>query len=119
MYRKITFRPWGWWMDLYEEPGYKTKIITINEGQQLSLQKHEHRDETWTIARGKGEIFSGNFWQIARKGKVVKIKRGSEHRAKAIGDQLVIIEVQHGEKLSEDDIVRIEDDYGRVQENTE
>ena len=116
MYRQIKFRPWGWWMNLYEEPGYLVKIITINKGHQLSLQQHKHRDETWTIARGKGEIFSDNFWQTAREGKEGKIRKGSPHRAKAEDDNLVIIEVQHGEILSEDDIIRMEDDYGRVAE---
>jgi mannose-6-phosphate isomerase-like protein (cupin superfamily) len=116
MYKQINFRPWGWWMNLHEEPGYLVKVININKGHQLSLQKHKHREESWTIARGKGEIFCENFWQVARQGKMVKIKEGTPHRAKATDDNLVIIEVQHGEILSEDDIYRIEDDYGRVVE---
>ena len=115
MYKQINFRPWGWWMNLQEEPGYKIKLITVKDGEQLSLQVHEHRDETWTIARGKGEIFSDNFWQVAREGKVVKIPRGMVHRAKGGEGNLVILEVQHGEILSEDDITRIEDDYGRIE----
>ena len=119
MLRKFFFRPWGWWIAIYEGSDYLVKVIHINKGQQLSLQKHEHRDETWTIAEGKGEIFCDNFWQMARKGKMVTIKKGTPHRAKAADESLVIIEVQHGDVLSEDDIIRIEDDYGRVQENLE
>ena len=54
MYKQINFRPWGWWMNLHEEPGYLVKVININKGHQLSIQHHKHREESWTIARGKG-----------------------------------------------------------------
>ena len=119
MLRKITFRPWCWWQALFQGPGYLAKIINVNKGQQLSLQYHKHRRETWIIASGVGEVFANGIWQIARTGKCIHIPVLGTHRIKATDKDLVLIEVQFGEKISEDDIVRIEDDYGRVQKNLE
>ena len=119
MLRKITFRPWGWWQALFQGPGYLAKIINVKKGQQLSLQYHKHRSETWIIASGKGEVFANGIWQKARTGKCIHMPVLGTHRVKADETDLVLIEVQFGDKISEDDIVRIEDDYGRVQKNLE
>ncbi len=115
MLRKITFRPWGWWKNLFQGSGYIAKVITIKKGEQLSLQRHQYRSETWIIASGEGEIFANGIWQKTRLGKCVHIPVQSIHRAKATTEDLVIIEVQFGKKLSEKDIERFEDDYGRVE----
>ena len=114
MMSKYNYRPWGWWRNLYKGPGYLVKIIFINDGEQLSLQTHKHRDETWVIADGEGEVFCNGFWQHARKGKCYHVPVNSIHRAKGGKGNLLIVETQHGDKLSEDDIERLEDDYGRV-----
>ena len=53
MLKKITFRPWGWWQALFKGPGYLAKIINVKKGQQLRLQYHKHRSETWIIASGE------------------------------------------------------------------
>ena len=119
MLRKITFRPWGWWQALFQGPGYLAKIINVKKGQQLSLQYHKHRSETCIIASGVGEVFANGIWKIARTGKCIHIPVLGPHRINATDKDLVLIEVQFGEKISEDDIVRIEDDYGRVQKNPE
>ena len=66
-----------------------------------------------------GEVFANGIWQIARTGKCIHIPVLGTHRVKATDEDLVLIEVQFGDKISEDDIVRIEDDYGRVQKNLE
>ena len=119
MLRKITFRPWGWWQALFKGPGYLAKIINVKKGEQLSLQYHQYRSETWIIASGVGEVFANGIWQIARTGKCIHIPVLGTHRIKATDEDLVLIEVQFGDKISEDDIVRIKDDYGRVQKNLE
>ena len=119
MLRKITFRPWGWWQSIFKGPGYLAKVINVKKGEQLSLQYHNHRSETWIIASGEGEVFANGIWQKARTGKCIHIPVKGTHRIKADKTDLVLIEVQFGDKISEDDIVRIKDDYGRVQENTE
>ena len=119
MLRKITFRPWGWWQALFKGPGYLAKIINVKKGEQLSLQYHQYRSETWIIASGVGEVFANGIWQIARTGKCIHIPVLGTHRVKATDEDLVLIEVQFGDKISEDDIVRIKDDYGRVQKNLE
>jgi len=119
MLRKITFRPWGWWQSIFQGSGYLAKVINVKKGQQLSLQYHNHRSETWIIASGQGEVFANGIWQIARTGKCIHIPVKGTHRIKADQEDLVLIEVQFGDKISEDDIVRIEDDYGRVQKNPE
>ena len=83
MLRKITFRPWGWWQALFQGPGYLAKIINVKKGQQLSLQYHQHRSETWIIASGEGEVFANGIWQKARTGKCIHIPVMGIHRIKA------------------------------------
>ena len=111
---KIHFKPWGWYKELYEGPGYKLKIIHIKEGHQLSLQSHQYRSEVWNTVSGEGEFFVGGVWSIARIGNCIKVPSKTIHRAKAGKEGLMFVEIQFGEKLSEDDIQRLEDDYGRV-----
>jgi len=106
-------RPWGRWEEYLNEPGYRVKRIIVNPGQRLSLQKHQHRQEHWVIVRGTG-LFSLDA-DIVRvvKGDRVHIPVGGVHRIENDGeDYLVLIETQLGLCI-EDDIIRLEDDYGR------
>ena len=108
-------RPWGWFEDLLEAPGYKVKRLLVHSGRQLSLQRHRHRSESWTVVDGHGALFCGDQWYEARPGLMLTIPCGTIHRARAARQQdLVIMEVQHGDLLREDDIERLQDDYGRV-----
>ncbi|MAR06439.1 MAG: mannose-6-phosphate isomerase [Cyanobium sp. NAT70] len=107
-------RPWGWFEDLLEEPGYKVKRLFVRSGQQLSLQRHAHRSESWTVVSGNGRLLCSEQWHDAHPGIMLSIPEGAVHRAQAGSMNLVILEVQHGAVLSEDDIERLQDDYGRV-----
>lgn len=106
-------RPWGRWEEYLNEPGYRVKRIIVNPGKRLSLQKHEHRSEHWVIVRGKGKFTLDNDIKSVAEGDTVFIPLGGVHRIENDGtDYLVIIETQLGLCL-EDDIIRLEDDWGR------
>ena len=107
-------RPWGWYEDLLEGPGYKLKRLLIRNGQRLSLQRHQHRSENWTVVSGEGELFCDGHWHQATPGSTLHIPCGAIHRARGGAGDLLIIEVQHGTHLEETDIERLEDDFGRV-----
>ncbi|MGC6483052.1 MAG: phosphomannose isomerase type II C-terminal cupin domain [Synechococcus sp.] len=109
-----TIRPWGWHEEVLQGHRYKLKRLWLNPGQRLSLQRHHHRSETWTVAEGHGSLLCNNTWSEASTGSTLHIPCGAVHRAKAGNQGLLLIEVQHGAVLSEDDIERLEDDYGRV-----
>jgi|TARA_R110000744_G_scaffold10335_4_gene32185 mannose-6-phosphate isomerase len=108
-------RPWGSFRVLLDEPEVKVKRITVKKGQRLSLQLHTKRDELWSIISGYGTVQVGNkSWGISQ-GSVVKINRYDTHRVKSDGfHDLVFLEIQTGE-CQENDIVRIEDDYDRME----
>ena len=107
-------RPWGWYEDLLDGPGYKLKRLWLDSGQRLSLQRHQHRSENWTVAAGDGVLFCDGVLKDATPGITFHIPCGAVHRAQG-GDQgLMLIEVQHGALLQESDIERLEDDFGRV-----
>jgi mannose-6-phosphate isomerase-like protein (cupin superfamily) len=106
-------RPWGRWEEYLNEPGYRVKRIVVHPGQRLSLQKHEHREEHWVIVRGEGVFSLDGTDHRIRPGDALHIPKGGVHRILNDGsDHLVIIETQLGLCI-EDDIIRIEDDYGR------
>lgn len=107
-------RPWGWYEDLLSAPGYKVKRLLIRRGQQLSLQRHRHRSESWTVVQGDGALLCDEHWQEVTAGAMLTIPCGTIHRARGGDADLIILEVQHGEDLREDDIERLQDDYGRV-----
>ena len=113
--KSIVKKPRGSFEVLEEGEKYTLKRINVIPNGVLSLQRHQHRSETWIIASGEGEIFANGIWQKTRLGKCVHIPVQSMHRAKATTEDLIIIEVQFGKKLSEEDIERFEDDYGRVE----
>lgn len=111
---KLENRPWGGYMILLDEKNYKVKKLIINPKKRFSLQYHNKRTETWTIVRGKLEITIGDNKGIYSYGQTVSVPVGTTHRIKNIGDETAeIIEVQTGTYFGEDDITRLEDDFGR------
>jgi len=111
---KIYHRPWGIYITLALEDGYQVKIITVNPNQQLSLQKHFKREEYWTVVKGEPTIRVGDISKNYKVGDSIFIPLEALHRIENRAIQPAqIIEVQIGNYLGEDDIVRIEDIYGR------
>jgi len=108
-------RPWGTYASLKEEDGYKVKRITVKPGEALSLQYHHQRAEHWVVVRGKAIVQVGEVEHETLPGQYRYIPLKEKHRLINIGkDELVLIEVQCGGYLGEDDIVRLADTYGRV-----
>jgi mannose-6-phosphate isomerase-like protein (cupin superfamily) len=108
-------RPWGYYEVLHEEPGCKVKKFVVTPGKRLSLQRHRHRAEHWVVVRGEGMITCGADTVRLLPGESIDIPLGELHRAGSAGpEDLVVIEVQMGKYLGEDDIERFEDDYGRA-----
>jgi mannose-6-phosphate isomerase len=107
-------RPWGSWHVLDEGPGYKVKRIEVRPGERLSYQTHDHRAEHWTVVRGTATcVLDGDTFEV-KTGSSVDVSLGTPHRIANLHDEdLVLIEVQRGDYLGEDDIVRLDDDYGR------
>jgi mannose-6-phosphate isomerase-like protein (cupin superfamily) len=108
-------RPWGTYFNIHESPKYLVKEITINPGARISLQFHYSRSEHWVCISGIAcvEVMDKQRW--VRPGESIFIPQGVKHRLTNPGViPLVIVEVQMGELLSEDDIVRIDDDYNRT-----
>ena len=107
-------RPWGSWQVLDEGDGYKVKRIVVNPHSRLSYQYHQRRAERWTVVYGKATCVVDGVTTIAGPGDCVDVELGQAHRICNDEDQvLVVIEVQLGDYTGEDDIVRLEDDYGR------
>jgi mannose-6-phosphate isomerase-like protein (cupin superfamily) len=108
-------RPWGQWRVLHAGEGYVVKHITVNPGARLSLQYHHGRSESWTIAAGTGTVTNGDQQLTMTTGDSTYIAATAVHRIENLScEALVLIEVQMGENLDEEDIVRIEDSYGRT-----
>lgn len=110
-------RPWGTYTVLEEGPRFKIKDIEINPKARLSMQYHHHRSEHWVVVRGTARITNGDKMLILKENESTFIPQGQRHRLENPSDEpLNIIEVQCGDYVGEDDIVRVEDMYGRVQE---
>ena len=111
-----SYRPWGWYqtMDLGER--FRVKRICVKPGAKLSLQKHYHRSEHWTLVRGTADIIIGHEARRLHENESVYIPQGAIHRLSNPGKiPIEMVEVQTGCYLEEDDIERIEDDFGRVE----
>lgn len=107
-------RPWGNYTVLDEGEGYKVKRIEVLPGKRLSYQKHAQRAEHWFVTHGTAKVTLDDEEFFVRKGEAIDIKLGTAHRVENPGDEvMVFIEVQQGDYLGEDDIVRLEDDFGR------
>ena len=102
-------RPWGTYTVLEEDPSYKIKRIEVKPGASLSLQMHHHRSEHWIVVSGMAKVLNGDRELFVGTNESTYIPAGHKHRL-----DLVMIEVQSGQYLGEDDIVRFEDNYGRV-----
>lgn len=111
---KYDERPWGTFTVLDEGEGYKVKRIEVYSGKRLSYQKHAQRAEHWFVVQGEAKITLDGEEVIKRVGEYVDIEIGTAHRVENAGEELLIfIEVQRGNYLGEDDITRLEDDFGR------
>jgi mannose-6-phosphate isomerase-like protein (cupin superfamily) len=107
-------RPWGNYRILHREPGMQVKRLEVKPGMRFSLQKHNHRSERWIVVAGAGTATLGKKDIAVSKGSFIEVPCGEPHRMANTGtDFLVLIEVQFGDYLGEDDIVRLEDDFGR------
>ena len=110
-----TERPWGWYDVIDQGDRYKVKNIMVKPGHRLSLQKHHHRTEHWIVVKGTAEVQLNNNLQLLGENQSIYVPLGCEHRLSNPGKiPLSIIEVQSGAYLEEDDIVRFEDDHGRL-----
>jgi mannose-6-phosphate isomerase len=109
-------RPWGSWHVLDEGPGYQVKRLVVHSGGRLSYQTHALRAEHWIVAHGTATcVLDGDTVEV-KAGGFVDVPVGTPHRiANLHDDDLVVIEVQRGTYLGEDDITRLEDDYGRLE----
>lgn len=112
--REPIARPWGTYTVLEEGPGYKIKKIVVEPGQKLSLQWHDHRAEHWVVIEGTAKVTCGDRILEMRPNESTFIPQGERHRLENPGNvPLIIIEVQTGSYVGEDDITRIDDIYGR------
>jgi mannose-1-phosphate guanylyltransferase/mannose-6-phosphate isomerase len=112
---RTVHRPWGTYTVLEEGPRFKIKRITVKPGASLSLQYHHHRSEHWIVVTGTARVDDGDKEQLVQTNESTYIPAGRPHRLSNPGvTELAIIEVQCGEYLGEDDIVRMEDKYGRA-----
>ncbi|HLN98226.1 MAG TPA: phosphomannose isomerase type II C-terminal cupin domain [Pyrinomonadaceae bacterium] len=112
-------RPWGTFTVLDEVDGFKVKRIEVWPGKRLSYQKHAQRAEHWFVVQGTARVTLDDVVTIVSAGQAVDIPIGAAHRVENAGDEtLVFIEVQRGRYLGEDDIVRLQDDFGRVVEQS-
>ena len=109
-------RPWGTYEVLLEEPTYKVKRIIVQPHQRLSLQSHQHRSEHWVVVEGLATIWVGDKIEDVAPNETRHIPKGVKHRLENKLDRpIVVIEVQCGNYFGEDDIMRYEDDYGRLE----
>ena len=114
MHRKI-YRPWGYYEILADESRWQVKLIRVNPEGKLSLQMHHHRSEHWIIVKGTAKVEIDKKIDILSENQSIYIPLGSKHRLTNPGRiPLILIEVQSGSYVGEDDIVRYEDKYGRL-----
>lgn len=112
---KTSHRPWGYFTVLEEGERYKIKRIVVNSLQKLSLQMHYHRSEHWVVVKGTAKVTIGESEKLICENESVFVPKGSVHRLENPGKvQLELIEVQVGEYVGEDDIIRLEDIYQRT-----
>ncbi|MEI6127020.1 MAG: phosphomannose isomerase type II C-terminal cupin domain [Pseudomonadota bacterium] len=108
-------RPWGFFIVLSDEPDYKAKKIVVNPGKRLSLQRHKQRSEHWFMLSGKARVTLDTEIKSIAGGHSIDIPRGCLHRIENTGtEDLAYIEIQTGDYFGEDDIERLEDDFGRA-----
>jgi mannose-1-phosphate guanylyltransferase/mannose-6-phosphate isomerase len=112
---RTSYRPWGGFSSVLMGERFQVKRLFVKPGKQLSLQKHHHRSEHWIVVRGTAEVQIGDHKQILRENESIYIPQGEIHRLSNPGKILLeLVEVQTGSYLGEDDIVRLEDTFGRI-----
>lgn len=112
---KTVFRPWGWYTCLADGEGYLTKVICVSPKQKLSIQSHNHRSEHWVVLEGHAKVVLNDKDYLLEAGQSIDIPVQAKHSLQnPYEEELKIIEVQKGDYISEDDIIRYEDIYGRV-----
>jgi mannose-6-phosphate isomerase len=112
---KSDVRPWGRWEVVLEEPSYRVKRIVVLPGKRLSYQTHKRRSEHWVVVGGRGLATLDGRQVPLGPGDSVDVPLQAPHRMANPGtEDLVFIEVQRGSYFGEDDIVRLEDDFGRA-----
>ncbi len=107
-----TKRPWGSFTRFTNNEPSTVKLLHVNKGEQLSLQYHEKREEFWKVIEGSPKIVVGEETFVAQVGDEFNVAIKVKHRISAPNDNVVILEISRGE-FDEDDIVRLEDVYGR------
>lgn len=113
--RKTEYRPWGFYTNIAESEGFLVKIIHVNPGQKLSLQSHNHRSEHWVVVSGTAKVILENKEYELKTGQNIDIPLKAKHSLQnPYKEPLEVIEIQRGNPLIEEDIVRYEDMYGRV-----
>ncbi|HEY4493507.1 MAG TPA: phosphomannose isomerase type II C-terminal cupin domain [Candidatus Paceibacterota bacterium] len=105
-------KPWGEFREFAINEPATVKILSVNKGQEFSLQKHEHRGEFWRVLSGHPDVVIGDKMYKGKKGDEFTAQVGVTHRIAAPEDDVEILEISRGE-FDEDDIVRLEDKYGR------
>ena len=111
-------RPWGHYDVLLDTDYCKVKQITVKPNQRLSYQRHEKREEYWTIVKGQATVTLNDKETVLSEGQQIHIPLQTNHRiANKFSEPLIFIEIQRGSYFGEDDIIRIEDDYGRIKNN--
>ena len=111
---KKVHRPWGYYLSIEENNYWQIKKIIVNPKASLSLQMHNHRSEHWIVVQGKAKVQLNEDTKILSKNESIYIPIKSKHRlSNPTESHLVLIEVQTGEYLGEDDIIRFDDIYGR------
>ena len=112
---KFDRRPWGTFTVLDEGENFKVKRIEVLPGKRLSYQKHAQRAEHWFVVRGTAKVTLDDREINVSAGEAIDIAVGSAHRVENSAEELLVfIEVQRGSYLGEDDIVRLQDDFGRT-----
>ncbi len=119
MMNEFDQRPWGSYTVLDEGEDYKVKRIEVLPNKRLSYQKHQRRFEHWFVVRGIAKVTLNGVEKLVKQGESVDISVGASHRVEnPESDQtLIFIETQIGDYFGEDDIVRLEDDFGRTEQS--
>ena len=115
MEREHDERPWGWYEVLEDATSHKVKHIEVRPGQRLSYQRHQQRAEHWFVVSGTAKVTIDGADHVLTAGMAIDVPARAAHRVANTGEEpLVFIEVQHGDYFGEDDIERLEDDFGRA-----
>lgn len=111
---QIYERPWGTYRTIEQRDNYQLKHIVVKPGKRLSLQYHHHRDEHWTVIKGKGTVqLNEASIDLELNGRVFIPKLSKHRMSNNTEEDVEFLEIQIGDYLGEDDIVRVEDDFGR------